>query len=103
MVEPIQVIETTQYRQWLDALRDEAAKARIAARARRLEAGLFGNTRSVGGGVSELKLDFGPGYRVYFGRKRNRLILLLCGGDKSTQRRDIVEALEIWERWKDKI
>jgi putative addiction module killer protein len=103
MVEPIRILDTPEYRRWLRDLKDKRSKTRIAARMRRVEQGLFGNTRSVGGGVSELKFDFGPGHRVYYGRKGQTIILLLCGGDKSTQSHDVNTAHKIWDQWKDNI
>lgn len=80
---------TATFTEWLDGLRDQRAAQRITARLVRLEAGLFGDTRSVGGGVSELKVDHGPGYRVYFTRRGQEVVILLCGGDKQSQDRDI--------------
>ena len=76
-------------------LRDLSARKRIAIRVDRLAFGLVGDAKPVGGGVSELRLDFGPGYRVYFQQRGDVLILLLLGGDKSSQERDIVRAKEI--------
>ncbi len=74
--------------------------ARIAARIGRLELGLLGDCRSVKGGVSELRIDYGPGYRVYFAKTGKDVILLLCGGDKSTQQSDIAEAKARLKNWK---
>jgi putative addiction module killer protein len=85
---------------WLKALGDKQAKARIRFRLQRLEAGHFGDTEPVGDGVFELRLHFGPGYRVYFGRQGKLILLLLCGGDKSTQTRDIMRAKDYWAAWK---
>jgi putative addiction module killer protein len=85
---------------WLHGLRDQRAVARISARIERLHQGLFGDTKSLGRGVYELRVDYGPGYRVYFGREADTVVLLLCGGDKRTQRRDIEQAMQWWERWK---
>ncbi|CCE03122.1 conserved hypothetical protein [Bradyrhizobium sp. STM 3809] len=79
-------------------MRDARAKARIAARIARAEAGNFGDSKPVGGGVSEMRIDYGPGYRVYFHQKGKILVILLCGGDKSTQRSDIRRAQELAER-----
>ena len=80
----------------------EATRARIDARIIRLRSGKFGKVESVGGGVSELKLDFGPGYRVYFGQiKPGKIVLLLGGGNKSSQQRDIRLAQERWKRYKE--
>lgn len=86
------VRQTRTFAEWLEALADPIARKRIAARIVRVEAGNFGDVKSVGGKVSELRVDVGPGYRVYFTRRGRELILLLCGGDKSTQSGDIAEA-----------
>ncbi len=86
---------TAVYAKWFAALRDRAAKARIVARVLYLGDGNFGDAKSVGGGVQELRLHFGPGYRVYFTRRGERIILLLCGGDKGSQQRDIARAKQI--------
>ena len=88
----IEVRQTTLFREWLDSLADQRAAARIAQRIVRLQAGLIGDARPVGDGVSELRVDYGPGYRVYFVRRGQVLIILLWGGDKWSQRRDIVRA-----------
>jgi len=88
----IEVRETAFFRRWLDKLRDENARRRIAVRVRRLSEGNFGDAKSVGGGVSELRIDYGPGYRVYFARRETELVLLLAGGDKRTQWKDIETA-----------
>lgn len=82
---------------WLDGLRDGQTRARILARLDRLQTGLLGDWDSVGEGVYELRIDFGPGYRVYFGQEGQSLILLLCGGDKSTQTKDIKRAHAYWK------
>ena len=89
------VIQTDAFRDWLDALRDLDARKRIVRRILRLEAGLFGDAKSVGAGISELRIDHGPGYRLYFIRRGGELVILLCGGDKSTQDSDIRRAREI--------
>jgi putative addiction module killer protein len=94
----LQVVRTREYSEWFDGLRDHLGKARIAARVARLEQGNPGVTRGVGSGVQELKIDAGPGYRVYYVRQGDLLILLLCGGDKSSQDRDILRAKEILRR-----
>ena len=83
------VRRTEEFAIWLRRLRDQQARARILARIDRLEDGNPGKTRSVGSGVVEMKIDFGPGYRVYYSQRGQMLILLLCGGDKSTQANDI--------------
>lgn len=83
--------------EWLDSLRDSASRLRIAARIERLGKGLPGDWKSVGGGVFELRIDTGPGYRVYYAQHGKVLILLLCGGDKRTQTKDIERAHEYWK------
>jgi putative addiction module killer protein len=88
----VDVRQTTNFRQWLDGLTDHKAAARIAQRIVRLQAGLIGDAKPVGGGVSELRVDYGPGYRVYFVQRGLVLIILLCGGDKRTQRRESQDA-----------
>ena len=85
---------------WLLRLKDSRATQRIDARIGRLRLGNFGDSRSVGGGVSELRIPCGPGYRVYFGRDGDRVVILLLGGDKSSQTRDIVKAIEYWHDYK---
>ena len=85
------------YTEWFDNLRDIKVKAKISVRIDRLRMGNFGNCEPVGGGISELKIDYGPGYRVYFGQIGNVIIIILCGGDKSTQKNDIKIAHEYWE------
>jgi putative addiction module killer protein len=88
----VEVRETARFSDWLRGLRDGAARARIVARVQRLALGNPGDVRPVGGGVSELRVHHGPGYRVYFARHGAALVVLLCGGDKSTQDRDIADA-----------
>ena len=88
------------FSEWHHSLRDLRTQARIRSRLRRVEAGNLGDIRSVGKGVSELRLDFGPGYRIYFGEVGDRLVLL-CGGDKSTQERDISRAREYLKQCKE--
>jgi putative addiction module killer protein len=83
--------------EWLDGLRDGRARARIVARVDRLSVGLLGDWKSVGDGVYELRIDYGPGYRVYYGQDGDILILLLSGGDKRTQRKDIEKAHGYWK------
>ncbi|MBI2383223.1 MAG: type II toxin-antitoxin system RelE/ParE family toxin [Gammaproteobacteria bacterium] len=82
-------------------LRDIRAAARIQARLDRLSAGNPGDVKPVVEGISEMRIDYGPGYRVYFMRRGRLLVLLLCGGDKSTQARDIIAAKSIAAHWKD--
>lgn len=88
----IEVRQTVTFRTWLDDLADRRAAERITQRIVRLQAGLMGDVKPVGGGVSELRVDHGPGYRVYFVQRGRVLIVLLCGGDKKTQQRDIDKA-----------
>ena len=84
------------FREWLLSLRDAPMRARVRVRLNRVRLGNFGDSRGVGGGVSELRLHLGPGYRVYYGRRGNALVILLCGGDKGTQARDIQRAQAYW-------
>ncbi|WFU67066.1 MULTISPECIES: type II toxin-antitoxin system RelE/ParE family toxin [Bradyrhizobium] len=88
----IQVVQTDAFAQWLNSLADIKAVARIGARIRRLELGNPGDVKSVGEGVSEMRIDYGPGYRVYFTRRGKTIVLLLCGGDKRTQSKDVKAA-----------
>ena len=88
------------YLEWLRSLRDQRARQKIQVRILRIRLGNFGETRSVGSGVQELKIDYGPGYRVYFGQDGDYLVILLCGGDKSTQDEDIKEAKQYWTSYK---
>ena len=87
--------QSETFRQWLANLDDREAAARIIVRIRRASLGNLGDAKSVGKGVSEMRIDYGPGYRVYFTRRGRELILLLCGGDKKTQARDIARAQEM--------
>lgn len=89
------VLQTEEFQNWLDALRDRRAQARIAARLRLAEAGNLGDWKSVGEEVSEMRVDFGPGHRLYFTRRGRLLIVMLAGGDKSSQARDIRRAQRI--------
>lgn len=88
----IEVRQTIVFREWLDALVDRRAAERIAQRIVRLQAGLLGDAKSVGDGISELRVDYGPGYRVYFTRRGQVVVILLCGGSKKSQKRDIDRA-----------
>ena len=92
MVHMLQVVQTDAFTTWLSSLADVQAVARIGARIRRLELGNPGDVKSVGEGVSEMRIDFGPGYRVYFTRRGKTVVILLCGGDKRTQSKDITTA-----------
>lgn len=89
MVSVIEIRETETFSSWLQALRDSRAKAKIAVRTQRLAFGNPGDVRPVGEGVSELRIPYGPGYRVYYVQRGNIVIILLCGGDKGTQDKDI--------------
>ena len=91
----IEIRKTDLFAQWLDALRDLRARARIQARIERLSAGNPGDVEPVGEGVSELRINYGPGYRVYFKQRGPELVILLAGGDKSTQTKDIKTALRL--------
>ncbi len=86
---------TETFETWLDRLRDHQGRARMLSQFRKLGDGNFGNAKPVGKGVHELRMNFGPGYRAYFINRDGRLILLLCGGDKASQRRDIELAKEM--------
>jgi len=88
----VTILRTTEFSEWLDGLRDRTAVIKIAARIDRLAHGNPGDVQPVGAGISELRINYGPGYRVYFKRRGQMLVVLLCGGDKSTQARDIVLA-----------
>ena len=96
----IEVRQTSIFRDWLRDLKDGRAAERIAIRIVRLQAGLLGDAKFFDG-IGELRVDYGPGYRVYFMRRGKSLIILLCGGDKSTQESDIALARTIAKRWKE--
>lgn len=91
----IELRKTDVFARWLDRLRDIRARARVQARIERLAAGHAGDVRPVGEGVSELRIDYGPGYRVYFTKRGRKVVILLAGGDKSTQTSDIKSALRL--------
>ena len=84
------------FRSWLKKLKDRVARARIRVRLNRLRLGNFGDCKSVGEGVSELRIDYGPGYRVYYGKSELTVVILLCGGTKRNQSKDINTAQEYW-------
>jgi len=87
------------FAEWISELRDQQAAARIAARIQRLALGLFGDCRPLRKGVWELRVDWGPGYRVYYAQSGERVVLLLAGGDKRTQSADVRRAIEHWQEW----
>ena len=93
----IEVRQTAEFRDWLRRLKDANAVARIVARIRRVEQGNLGDNKSLGGGPMEMRIDHGPGYRVYFVRHGEAIVILLCGGDKHGQQRDIVRARKLAE------
>lgn len=93
-----QIRETDAYQKWFESLRDINARLRIAARIRRVSLGNLGDVKPVGEGVHELRITYGPGYRVYFVQHGDTVIVLLAGGDKSTQKRDIERAKELARR-----
>lgn len=97
----LDVRETEEFSDWLGALRDARAKGKILIRIDRLANGNPGDVAPVGGGVSELRIDYGPGYRVYLARQTKTVIVLLCGGDKRSQKRDIEEAQRLARQLKD--
>lgn len=89
------------YNSWIDGLKDKKNQQRIRTRVRRLGEGLYGDCEPVGKGISELRMFFGPGYRVYFGEDADNIVVLLCGGDKDSQDRDIKSAKEYWKDYRD--
>jgi len=97
----MRVEKTYEYGEWLDNLRDRTGRARILVRVDRLIDGNPGQHRDLTDGVSELKIDFGPGYRVYYTQRGQRLLLLLVGGDKSTQQKDIETAIRLARNFKE--
>ena len=97
----IEIRQTEVFADWLRRLRDENARARIQVRIRRLSLGNFGDVRPVGGGVSELRIDYGPGYRVYLRQRGEVLVLLLAGGTKKTQEADIAKAKKLAQEWEE--
>ncbi len=91
----LEIRKTETYTQWIDNLRDLQARARVQVRVERLAAGNSGDVKAVGEGVSELRIDYGPGYRVYFTKRGREVVILLAGGDKTTQAADIKIALRL--------
>ncbi|HBK64665.1 MAG TPA: addiction module killer protein [Cyanobacteria bacterium UBA11166] len=101
----IKLLETDEgkvpFEDWYNSLKDKVTKVKIRRRLDRIELGNFGDTESLGEGVYELRIHFGAGYRIYFTRVGNVIVVLLGGGDKSTQKRDIGKAKEMWQRYKN--
>jgi putative addiction module killer protein len=95
----IRVFQSKTFDAWFSSLRDRQAKERVAARIRRLSLGNPGDVRPVGSGVSEMRIDYGPGYRVYFKQRGATVVLLLCGGDKRSQLADIRRAIGLASDW----
>ena len=91
------------YTEWFRSLRDQKARTRIAARLRQIQSGNFGDWKSVSEGVTELRIDVGAGYRVYCGRHGMDWVILLCGGDKDSQQKDIARAKGLWTDWKRRL
>ncbi|MDP2294688.1 MAG: type II toxin-antitoxin system RelE/ParE family toxin [Pseudolabrys sp.] len=94
----IEVRQTAEFSRWLRRLRDANAVARVVARIRRMEQGNLGDTRNLRSGLTEMRVDYGPGYRVYFVQRGKAIVILLCAGDKRTQRKDIERARELVEK-----
>jgi putative addiction module killer protein len=92
---------TAPFSDWLASLKDGRTVGIVRARLNRIRLGNFGDCKSVGGGVEEPRIDFGPGYRIYFGREGSLVVILLCGGSKGTQRRDILRAQKYWKEYGD--
>jgi len=97
----VELIKSETFDRWLKDLRDIRAAARIQVRLDRMATGNPGDVKSVGDGISEMRIDYGPGYRVYFMRRGSLTVVLLCGGGKSTQDKDIAQAKAIAAKWKD--
>ena len=97
------ILQTREFERWHRSLQDDRAAARIASALERIQLGLVGDWKSVGGGISELRINYGPGYRLYFTKRGDRLVVLLCGGDKSSQRRDIDRAKKLKDEYDDQI
>jgi len=97
----MRVERTSEYAAWIDTLKDRVGRARILVRVDRLVHGNPGQHRDLSHGVSELKVDYGPGYRVYYTQRGTRLLLLLVGGDKSTQQKDVAKAIRLAESFQE--
>lgn len=97
----VEIVKSNVFDAWFDDLRDVRAQRRIQARIRRLSTGNVGDAKSVGEGISEMRIDYGPGYRVYFLQRGIYVAILLCGGDKRTQEADIKQAKAIAKQWRE--
>lgn len=97
----MELIYSATFRAWFDKLKDRNARARILDRLDRAANGNLGDTKALGGGISEMRIPYGPGYRVYFLKRKQRIIVLLTGGDKATQSADIEKARSIAKQWSD--
>jgi putative addiction module killer protein len=97
----LDLIKSATFDRWLNSLRDPKAAARIQVRLDRLSMGNFGDVKPVGSGISEMRITYGPGYSVYFMQRGKVIVILLCGGDKSTQSKDILQAKAIAAEWKE--
>ena len=100
---PIQVLQTEEYEAWINGISDSFTKARVTSNVAKIRRGLLGDWKEVGAGVFEMRLDFGPGYRVYYAKHRKVVVILLGGGEKSGQRQDITTARRLWEEVKNEI
>ena len=96
-----ELIQSDDFKAWHDGLRDKIARARISARIRLAKHGNLGDWRPLRDGVSEMRIDVGPGYRLYFARRGNTVVVLLCGGDKRKQHADIERAISLVKLWKE--
>ena len=97
----VELIKSSNFDSWFSRLKDRRAVAKIAARIDRLAVGNPGDVKPIGNGLTEMRIDYGPGYRVYYMQRGQIVIVLLCGGDKSTQARDIEQAKDLAALWKD--
>ena len=98
-----EIIETSLFKKWLGGLRDRQARVRILQRLDRLQAGLAGDTKPIGEGLSELRIDYGPGYRVYYMQRGSIVVILLCGGNKRDQAKDITTAKKLALAWGEEL
>lgn len=96
----MKIYKTEQYKKWLTSVKDRKAVLRIDDKISKLEAGIFGDSHTVGGYVSELRIDYGPGYRIYFTKKGEEIIILLAGGTKKRQSEDILKAQKLAKKWR---